>query len=246
VTIRNFDDALAAVATVDGWMTDGQARLLYDAALGVAAPGQVVEIGSFRGRSAIVLASAVGDGVQVVAIDPHAGNDRGPQEFEGYASEAATDHDVFRRNLSEAGVTEIVRHVRAFSDAAHAEVVGSIDVLYIDGAHRFAPALKDVREWGRRVKPGGTLLIHDSFSSIGVTLAILRELSFSPRFSYVHRSRSLAEFRAVPPRSRLGNALRIWLQLGWFARNVTIKALVFSKLSKPFERVFGRALEWPY
>ncbi len=31
------------------------------------------------------------------------------------------------------------------------------------------------RDWGARVVPGGRMLVHDSFSSIGVTLAILRQ-----------------------------------------------------------------------
>ena len=67
-----------------------------------------MEIGSFRGRSTIVLASAAADGVEVVAIDPHAGNDRGPQEIEGYATEAATDRAVFTTNLARAGVADRV------------------------------------------------------------------------------------------------------------------------------------------
>ena len=84
----------------------------------------------------------------------------------------------------------------AFSDAAHGAVDDPIDVLYIDGAHRYAPARADIRDWGRRVADGGTLLIHDSFSSIGVTLAIVRELVPGRRFRYVGRSRSLTEYRA--------------------------------------------------
>ena len=108
-----------------------------------------------------------------MAIDPHAGNDRGPQEIEGFGDEAAVDHDVFNRNLADAGVRDRVTHVRAFSDAAHAQVDGPIDLLYIDGAHRYGPARADIRDWGARVADGGTMLIHDSFSSIGVTLAIL-------------------------------------------------------------------------
>ena len=133
-----------------------------------------MEIGSFRGRSTIVLAAAAADGVEVVAIDPHAGNDRGPQEIDGFADEAATDRDVFDANLAAAGVADRVRHVAAFSAAAHGDVDGPIDVLYIDGAHRYGPARDDIRDWGARVADGGTLLIHDAFSSVGVTLAIVR------------------------------------------------------------------------
>ena len=76
-------------------------------------PGErIVEIGSFRGRSTIVLASAAPEGVEVVAIDPHAGNDRGPQEIDGFAGEAGEDHRRFLANLAAAGVAERVRHVR--------------------------------------------------------------------------------------------------------------------------------------
>ena len=155
-----------------------------------------MEIGSFRGRSTIVLALAAGPGVEVVAIDPHAGNDRGPQELEGYGAAAATDRVVFESNLRRAGVADRVRHVAAFSVDAHDAVEDPIDVLYVDGAHRYRPARADIRDWGRRVTDGGTLLIHDAFSSVGVTLAIGRELVAGRRFRYVGRSRSLAEYRA--------------------------------------------------
>ncbi len=188
-----FAETLAAVADVDGWMTSGQARLLWDAASHVRPGGRVVEIGSFRGRSLIVLARAAPSSVEVVAIEPHAGTDGGPQETSGYEDEAATDHEVFTANLAAAGVTDRVRHVRRFSHEALAEVDGACDLLYIDGAHRFGPARDDVVRWGDRVRPGGTLLVHDSFSSIGVTLALASTVFAGPSFRYVGRSRSLAE-----------------------------------------------------
>jgi hypothetical protein len=239
--MRTFDEALAQVRDVDGWMSPDQAERLFRAAAGTRAGDQIVEIGSFRGRSTIVLASATAEGVPVVAIDPHAGNDRGPEEIEGFASEAATDHGVFNANLATAGVTDRVRHVRAFSNEAHGEVTGEIAVLYIDGAHRFAPARADIVDWGARVSPGGTMLIHDSFSSVGVTLAILRELLISPRFRYVGRARSLTEFRADldgTPKSRALNALKLAAQLPWFVKNVLLKVLIKLKL--------GGDREWPY
>src|SRR5215208_5355117 len=54
----DFDAALTRAREVDGWMTDGQARRLWDAARRLGHGAQVVEIGSYRGRSMIVLALA--------------------------------------------------------------------------------------------------------------------------------------------------------------------------------------------
>ena len=79
------------------------------------------------------------------------------------------------------------------------------------------------------------MLIHDSFSSIGVTVVILRHLVWSRDFSYVGRTASLAEYRrgeAGP-----GSALRQLAQLPWFARNVLVKVAIVLRL---------RSGEWPY
>ena len=67
-------------------------------------------------------------------------------------------------------------------------------MLYIDGAHRCAPARNDIRSWAGAAR-GGSLLIHDAFSSAGVTMAIARELLLGERFRYVERSCSLVCYR---------------------------------------------------
>jgi predicted O-methyltransferase YrrM len=234
---------------VEGWFSPDQVARVSAAASAVPSGGRIVEIGSFRGRSTIAIAASSPDGVEIVAIDPHAGNDRGPQEIEGFEAEAAQDHDVFNANLARAGVAERVRHVRKFSNEAHDDVTGEIDVLHIDGAHRFAPARDDIRTWGARVVPGGSMLIHDSFSSVGVTLAIAATLLFSGRWRYVGRSRSLAEYRAEPVQglARVGNAARQLAQLPWFLRNVTIKTLIVAKLGGVARFLGHKPGEpWPY
>ena len=227
-------------------MTRGQGEALYEAVRQCPPGGRIVEIGSYQGRSTIVLASAAPDGATVFAIDPHAGNDRGPQEIAGYAAEADADHLAFVANLRSAGVSDRVTHLRMFSDAAIGELDGDVDVLYVDGAHRYAPARADIRDWGRRVSDGGALLIHDSFSSVGVTLAILRELAFGGRFRYVGRSRSLAIYRADLAGRRAANTLRQLAQLPWFVKNLAVKAMLTLGLGKVLRRLGRRVPEWPY
>jgi predicted O-methyltransferase YrrM len=239
---------LEAVRHVDGWMTDAQGQRLWDRAVALRPPARIVEIGSYRGRSAIVLARAAAEGVEVVAIDPHAGNDRGPQQITGPADEGQRDHEAFLANLRAAGVEGRVHHVRLPSSEATGEVEAPVDLLYIDGAHRYGPALDDVRRWGAMVRPGGTLLIHDSFSSIGVTLALLTALFAGGRFRYLGRSGSMAEYRRedLGAGARVANGLRQAVELPWFVRNVVIKVLLVLRL-RPLTRLLGhRTGDWPY
>jgi predicted O-methyltransferase YrrM len=237
-------------AGVDGWLTADQAAVLARAAAACPTDGEIVEIGSFRGLSTIVLAKHASEGTAIVAIDPHAGNDRGPRELDGFVAEAVSDRDVFERNLVAAGVRHRVRHVTTRSADAHGAVHGEIDVLYVDGAHRYAAARADLRDWGQRVAPGGTMLVHDAFSSVGVTAAIMRELVFGRRYRYVGRCRSLAEYRAdlagAPASARARNAIAQLTQLGWFARNLAVKLVLTIGAGKVIRR-FGRTIpEWPY
>ena len=247
MTTRSLEETLAASEGVDGWLTADQGRRLYAAAAACPRGGRIVEIGSFRGRSTIVLASAAPENIEVVAIDPHAGTDRGPGEIVGHERAAHADRAVFEGNLAAAGLAGRVRHVAAFSAAALGLVAGPVDVLYVDGAHRYGPARADLRDWGARVQPGGTLLVHDAFSSVGVTLAILRELVAGRRFRYVGRTRSLAEYRAdLDGRGRLRNGGRQLLQLPWFVRNLALKVLLTLGWGKLLRRLGRPAPDWPY
>jgi predicted O-methyltransferase YrrM len=242
-----FEEALHLIDGVEGWLSDDQARVLWDAAGAVRAPGRIVEIGSFRGRSMIVLASAARPGVELVAIDPHGGNDRGPQEIHADAQIGDADNAAFESNLSRTGVRDRVRHVRTFSREALAEVAGDIDLLYIDGAHRYQPVREDIELWGARVRPGGTMLMHDAFNAIGVTLAQMRLLLPSPEWRYRGRARSLATYRRarLDARARARDALEQLGGLPYFVRNLVVKVLIVAKL-RPLAALLGCREDWPY
>jgi predicted O-methyltransferase YrrM len=241
-------ELLTALDGVEGWFSPDQLARLAERSAAVPPSGRIVEIGSFRGRSTIAIARCSPPGVEIVAVDPHAGTDRGPQEIAGFAAAAAEDHDAFLANLDRAGVRDRVIHVRRFSQEALAEVAGPVDLLHVDGAHRFVPARDDLRSWGARVPPGGCLLVHDAFSSVGVTGAIGAELLLSRHWRYVGRSRSLAEYRrdSMTGWARLRNVGRQLAELPWFARNLAIKALLVARLGALTRALGHDGRTWPY
>jgi predicted O-methyltransferase YrrM len=245
---RSLPDTLAAIAGVEGWLSDAQARRLWERAGALRPGGRIVELGSYRGRSAIVLASGAAEGVAVMAVDPHAGNDRGPREIHGTAEQGESDIRAFEENVRHAGVEGRVTHVRLGSQDALAEIPGEVELVYVDGAHRYRPARDDLARWGERVAPGGALLVHDAFSSVGVTLAILRLMALGRRFRYAGRTGSLAEYERVPVEggAHARNALRQLAELPWFARNLAVKLALVARL-RPLARLLGhRDGHWPY
>lgn len=220
------DESVTSIERIEGWLRPAQAERLWDLASAVPSGGQIVEIGSYQGKSTVVLASAARDDVRVVAIDPHAGNDRGPGEWHGSADDGQADHEAFLANLRAGGVDQRVTHVREFSQRAHGLVDGTIDLLYIDGAHGYAPADDDISTWGARVVPGGAMAIHDVNTSLFVTAAVLRRLLISPEWTYEGKIRSMALYRRQPVAGtqRLTNAGRQLANIPWFIRNLAFRS----------------------
>jgi predicted O-methyltransferase YrrM len=234
--VTTFADVFESVRDIDGWLTADQARLLYDRAAALAPGAVIVEIGSHHARSTIVLAKAAPE-AKIVAIDPYEEAEPRPRDLER-----------FEANLERAGVRSQVRHVHASSTAALGLVSGAIDLLYIDGAHDLRTARADIQGWGARVREGGTLLIHDSFSSVGVTLAEIMSLFLGGRFRYVGRSRTLAEYRREPVSltGRAVNASRQAVSLPWFLRNVAVKAALVAR-APSLARLLGHSDDvFPY
>jgi predicted O-methyltransferase YrrM len=231
--MSGFEHALRAVDGIGGWLTESQARVLYDRAAALPAGARIIEIGSYHGRSTIILALAAPE-AEIVAIDPFAAEQIATRERLRESDIGESDLQTFESNLERAGVRERVRHIRALSSDALAQVDGAADLLYVDGAHDLRNALGDIRGWGARVRDGGTMLVHDSFSAVGVTLAEIAVLFPSDGFRYVARTRSLAEYRREPV-GRLANSVRQAAQLPWFVRNLLVKvAFVVTRRDDPF------------
>lgn len=210
-----------------GWLTVEQAALLHTCAAPLGPGATVVEIGSYEGRSTLALASALaGDGARVVAIDPWT---------ENWKFGAAGTRDRFTEHVRLAGLTERVTVVARRSQDVRPTWEGPVDLLFIDGKHDVWSLSDDLR-WSEHSTPGSSVLVHDCFSSVGVTVGVLLRVLPSRRLRYVERVGSLARFVVEPvgPRDRL----RIVAQLPWWVRNVAVKVALRLRL-RPVARALG-------
>jgi hypothetical protein len=151
------DIACVQMTGIEGWFSVAEASVLYRAAvdaIGKLPDDAVVEIGSYHGRSTVVLAQAVIDShptQKVIAIDPHEGS------LTGLRTEPSWD--AFNRNMKESGVDDMVTAIRKSSQDI--DWAAPISVLFIDGLHDEASVFLDYARFGKFVSAGGIVAFHD-------------------------------------------------------------------------------------
>lgn len=157
-----LDRAWEAARGVDGYLKESEARLLGTMAACTPAPGAIVEIGSFKGKSTVMLgtvAAHYGLG-PVVAIDPHNFNNAELQHFR--SDPVDSTFEEFSRNIETAGVAGQIDVHRAFSQDVAASWNRPIRLLWIDGDHSYKGAKTDFDGFFPHVSPLGVVAIHDT------------------------------------------------------------------------------------
>jgi predicted O-methyltransferase YrrM len=222
----DFEHVFATVEPLPGWLTREQARVLHDAAAAVPPGGRAVEVGSHHGRSAIVLAAGLPQGATLVAVDPF------PPDWR-YGADGT--ERAFRDNVARAGVAGRIELRVATSREVRETWTGRLDLVYVDGKHDHWTVRDDLR-WADLVEPGGWVLVHDAFSSLGVTTALLRDLPLSRSLRYAGRTGSLARLQVASPTA--ADRLRLVAELPWWIRNLAVKVLLRLRL-RPLARLLG-------
>lgn len=169
-----MDPALRQAAeAATGFMPPNEGLALYEAAAEAAGLGDLLEIGTYCGKSTIYLAAAAvaaGPDRMVITVDHHRGSEEQQPGWE-YHDPNLVDPAVglmdtlpsMRRTLHAAGVEDRVIAVVGRSPAVARRWTQPVALVFIDGGHTEEHAQGDYEGWAPHVMPGGLLVVHDVF-----------------------------------------------------------------------------------
>lgn len=150
---------------VRGATPDEIGMTLADYALQVPADQEIVELGVFQGRTALIMAwgATQGHGAHVTGIDPW--------DLEGNVYDPPfTEIDSKRwaeYRINELGYADRINLVQAFSDRVAADwpdlVFGGkrVGLLYVDGDHTREGARRDIVSWAPHLAEGAVIAVDD-------------------------------------------------------------------------------------
>ena len=153
------------VRDVGGFLSDREIRFIALLSVSPLADGEILEIGSFEGKSTVVLARGaklVSD-ARISAVDPLV------------AEWYETARETIDTNLSDAGVMEFVDFHQMFSYELAADWSQPLRLLWIDGDHSYAAVTKDLNCFGHHLADGGVIAFHDTINFYDGSLRVFME-----------------------------------------------------------------------
>jgi predicted O-methyltransferase YrrM len=191
----DWPEHLAAAGTAEGPMMIGpnEAGLLHRLAAAVET-GCIVEVGSYRGRSAIVLAAGAREDVPVYAVEPH-------EAFKGAlgANFGPEDRGAFYRNMLASGAYREVRLVNLSSEVVTPGWRLPVGLLFIDGDHSYEGVRRDYECWKGHLAPGALVAFDDSVRPELGPARLIGELSAAGEAERLERVGKITVMRLTTP-----------------------------------------------
>ncbi|MFH1308286.1 MAG: class I SAM-dependent methyltransferase [archaeon] len=142
---------------VEGWLNNNEAELLFNLAKNVK-NGVIVEIGSYKGKSALALGR--GAKVKVYTVDCDKSNLK-----------------ELNDNIKKAKLKNIIS-ISKYSKEAAESFNDKIGMLFIDGNHSYESISEDFLSWKDKVISGGIIAFHDVHYSWNDVTKFVREIIF--------------------------------------------------------------------
>lgn len=188
---------LATMEGVEGWLSSAEADLLIETVeRAIAArenPPTLVEVGSYCGRSTVVLGGvvrAVGTVATIMAIDPHDGVIGALDQ--GLVTAPPT-LERLRANIERAGLSDVVTIIEA--RASDVNWNQRLCFLLIDGLHDYVNVALDFFRFEPWLSEGGYVAFHDYADYFPGVRAFVNELLATEAFERVGLAGSLVVLR---------------------------------------------------
>lgn len=159
--MKPFEEAWTKASVIDGWLAKDEAEALYHHAA-LAPDGRIVEVGSYRGKSAVLLAHLGGS---VICVDPLIPC----KDKENNMVITENDANIFALNIQP---YPIIWLQEKSTDAAK-KISPTVAFLYIDGSHIEPHPKNDFEAFEPKLIPGARVAFHDYGSFPGVSKAII-------------------------------------------------------------------------
>ena len=142
-----------------GYLSEREARFLMSALALSPADGANVEIGSFKGRSTVGLATVarILNLGAINAIDPHTA----PATTDPALNGETSSYDAFVAHVDRAAASNFVNVKRAFSQDVAATWSEPIRFLFVDGDHTYEGAHSDIELFKPFLADGAVVAMHD-------------------------------------------------------------------------------------
>ena len=157
--------------SIKGFIEPKEGEALYKYALEYSMTGDCLEIGSYCGKSAVYIGTAVKKNSRLLySIDHHRGSEEQQPNQEYYDPDLINDDGdgintlpFFIETLERSELKETVIPIISSSKEAFKNLDGPFSMIFIDGGHSREAAEIDYRLWSSKLVNGGLLAIHDVF-----------------------------------------------------------------------------------
>ncbi|MCB9849899.1 MAG: class I SAM-dependent methyltransferase [Phycisphaerales bacterium] len=165
----------------DGMMSPRERLAIYRLACSVDVPGDIVELGAWKGLTTCYLAAACrarGAG-RVYAVDTFEGTREHDTHYASIGNYGGSTLPTFRKMIARAGVDDVVTPCVGYTtEVAEQYRFAPIAMLLIDADHSYEGVKADFEAYAARVVPGGLIVFHDyAMPDAGVRAFVQQEVS---------------------------------------------------------------------
>lgn len=238
------DKLYEEVLPVEGFLTKREMYFLMLLAAVPTAAGEILEIGSFKGKSTILLARSaqLSDGVIINAVDPMTAPCETDPDLKGDKSSLID----FERNISEHGVTDrVILHQMLASQLAPTWDK-PLRLLWIDGNHTYLGTKSDFDGFAPHLADNAIVAFHDVLHAFeGGARVFCESLLLSPNYGacgfcgsiawaqyhtdpkkaekyYIQKIKLYKKLSRVIPYTALGSELKGWNKKKYKAYRVLV------------------------